>query len=332
MRKLYDHPWTQTIIAGLILFNFICNIVESELLHITRKPSSENSETTSQHRAQRSGEIPREEGREGENGELQLVFDRMDMAFTLIYLIELIINLYAHWWRAFISSPWNFFDLFIVLFSIFEVLYVDYGLGSTTPEGQSGLDVNMLRLVRIFRVVRIFNKLRSMRRIIDAMIYSLTPVLSAFLLSFLLVSIYAIVACNIFVEKYSHAKIYFGSFSLAFISLLGVATGDSWTEEVRAMSNDSGQIDVAVGLFFISYILGIGIIMVNVIVSVLIEGFMSSMRDDEEIARVAIEVANHHKIAGFLDPVLSTLANFTSAPHLNHELELIFALWYTRAS
>ena len=329
MRKVYDHPWTQTIIAGLILSNFVCNIVESELLHITRKPSSENSETTSQHRAQRSGGIPQEEERERENGELQLVFDRMDMAFTLMYLIDLIINLCAHWWRAFISSPWNWFDLFIVLFSIFEMLYVDYGLGSTD---QSGPDVNVLRLVRIFRVVRIFNKLTSMRRIIDAMFYSLTPVLSAFLLTFLLVSIYAIVACNIFVEKYPHAQVYFGSFSLAFISLLGVATGDSWTEEVRAMSNDGGEIDVAVGLFFISYILGIGIIMVNVIVSVLIEGFMSSMRNDEEIARVAIEVANHHKIAGFLDPVLSTLANFTSTPHLNHELELIFALWYTHVS
>jgi hypothetical protein len=135
-------------------------------------------------------------------------------------------------------------------------------------------------------------------------------------------------ACNLFVGTYPHAQEYFGSYTLALISLLGIATGDSWTAEVRAMTNGDEHVDAVVCLYFMSYILLIGIIMINVIVSVLIESFMSSMGNEEEASRVAWEVENHHKVAGALDPLLATLANFSSPAHLNHQMELIFALWY----
>ena len=324
VRTFYEHPWTQAIIGVLLFVNFVFNLVETELLHSAR-PRPPPDATTSQLGARRAAESRGEEGGDDAHGSLQEMFDKIDVAFTLIYLLELGFNLYGRWWRAFFSSPWNIFDLLIVTFSVFEMLWVDLGLG---PAGGSGPNVNLLRLLRVFRVLRIFNKLESMRKILDAMMHSFAPVLSAFLLSFVLVSIYAIVACNLFVGTYPHAQEYFGSYTLALISLLGIATGDSWTAEVRAMTNDDEHVDAVVCLYFMSYILLIGIIMINVIVSVLIESFMSSMGNEEEASRVAWEVENHHKVAGALDPLLATLANFSSPAHLNHQMELIFALWY----
>jgi hypothetical protein len=68
----------------------------------------------------------------------------------------------------------------------------------------------------------------------------------------------------------------------------------------------------------------------NVLVSVLMEGILSSIAREEEAARrsVVMEVEHHHKFAVPLDSLLATLAHFTFPQHLNHQLEVVFALWY----
>ena len=80
-------------------------------------------------------------------------------------------------------------------------------------------------------------------------------------------------------------------------------------------------------LYFVTFILFVGIILLNVILTVLIEGFMSSMKAEEEAFRVGTEVREHQKMAGALDPLLSTLANFRSPQHLESQLELLFSLF-----
>ena len=208
--------------------------------------------------------------------EQQHVFDAVDQVFTVIYVIELLWNMYGHWFWAFFSSAWCLFDLLIVFFSVFEVMYVNF----YHVKG-GGPGVNLLRLLRIFRVFRVVKKLRSMQRILGAITASMTPVLSALLLCFVLVSVYAILSVNLFSHSYPHASEFFGTYSVAFISLLGIATGDSWTFEVREMTQGE-NLDAPVAAFFISYIVMVGIILVNVVVSVLIESFMKSISGEQE--------------------------------------------------
>ena len=91
--------------------------------------------------------------------------------------------------------------------------------------GAAGMDVNLLRLMRVFRVLRIANKLQSMQKVLGALVASLKPVVSALLLLFIIAGLYAVVGCNLFATRYPNAEEDFGSFSRAFISLLGIATG-----------------------------------------------------------------------------------------------------------
>ena len=220
----------------------------------------------------------------------------------------------------------------IVSFSIFEVLYVDFYVKSqgSDPNGKN-LDLNLLRLLRIFRVVRVFNKLEDLHRILTAVKASVSPVLSAFLLFAVVLSIYAIVACNLFLnnpdpELQDRITLYYGSFSRAFVSLLGVATGfDSWTNEVRFLGG--GDLDASGLAFYISFIMIVTIVTVNVIVAVLLEGFISSIHAAEERKLVTRDQQRQNKQAGALDPLLATLANFNSSQHLLAQLELIFVLW-----
>jgi len=251
-RDAYEHPYTQSCITFVLLSNFIVNICETEAM--SQLPLPGGNETARRKGVAKGVERDAVAGNieggggslagEGLKHPLQQAFDTVDLVYTCIYLLEVLWNLYGHWFWDFFLNSWSCFDLVVVLLSVVEVVLIDL-----SPTEASGPDVNVLRLLRIFRVLRIIGKMRSMKRITDAIQCSITPVASAMLLSFVVLSIYSILGVNLFAHKYPHADEYFGSYSLAFIGLLGIATGDSWTFEVRAMKVDeSASLDWQVGL------------------------------------------------------------------------------------
>jgi voltage-gated sodium channel len=224
----------------------------------------------------------------------------------------------GHWFWRFFSNAWSLFDLIIVALSVIDAIYVMIG--------GSGNGLAVMRLLRIFRIVRIFNKLEDMKRILNANLKSFSPVLNAFLLFAVIVSIYAVMAVNLF-RDHPGADATFESFSLSFFTLLGIATGEEWTSFLRTLNNDDGSVSSVVAVFFVSFISLVGIVALNIIVAVLLEGFMSSMNQHDTSKRIVDEAREHHKCAGALDPLLATLANFTSPQHFKSQLDLIFCLW-----
>jgi hypothetical protein len=99
--------------------------------------------------------------------------DALNLAFNVLFLVELVLNLYAHWFLAFFSNPWSVMDLFVVLLSLLTL----------------GLPVSALRLIRAFRVIRLFGRLRALKKIISALTASIIPMLNAFLILFVVLSI-----------------------------------------------------------------------------------------------------------------------------------------------
>ena len=191
VQTIYDTDKTQMFTSLILLINFVFSISQTEL-------DLKESSTTA------------------------ALFDIIEMCFTGIYVVELLANIFGHWFRPFISSAWNWFDLIIVCLSIFDAAYV--------LSGGSGKGLNVLRLLRIFRIFRIFNKLDNMRRIMLAILGAMGPVLNAFLLFAVVISIYAVVGVNLFAKHGHHA---FSSFSLSFYTLLGIAAGEDWTMYAR---------------------------------------------------------------------------------------------------
>jgi hypothetical protein len=135
-----------------------------------------------------------------------------------------------------------------------------------------------------------------------------------------------------------------------------VATGDSWaTDVVRTLCDDPENTDSNVILFFVSYVIAVGIILFNIIVAVLLEGFLGAIQqqDREERERneyLAMQVdvtlrftrssilasCSHcykpdlsdgvQRDAGALDPLLATLVNFSSPQHLSSQIGVLFQL------
>ena len=45
------------------------------------------------------------------------VFNTLDLAFSIVFTVELAMNLFCHWWRPFWSDPWLVFDFCVVVVS-----------------------------------------------------------------------------------------------------------------------------------------------------------------------------------------------------------------------
>ena len=126
-KAVYDSHAMQCLSALLVLGNFVANVVQFEVLP--------------------------EEGSEAAQ-----TFAAIEMVFTIVFAMELSINMLANWFRAFWSDAWNLVDFAVVLISIAS-MFLDELPG-----------VSMLRLIRVFRVVRLFKRLESLRTIVEALV------------------------------------------------------------------------------------------------------------------------------------------------------------------
>lgn len=185
-------------------------------------------------------------------------FEILEIVFALIFAFELAVNMYGNWCRPFFISGWNWFDLIIVLISLFTL-----GLGSGIP------GINTLRLFRAFRVIRLFKRIPSLKRIVEGVIQSIPGVGNAFIVLTLIMAIWSILG----VEFYSAASPEnFGTFSKGMFSMFQCMTLDSWSGIARPLIKNGPMH----WFFFCSYVLIAGIIMVNVVVAVLLEKFIGA--------------------------------------------------------
>ena len=86
-------------------------------------------------------------------------------------------------------------------------------------------------------------------------------------------------------------------------------------------------LDWATAIYFVSFVFVGSIIAINIVVSVMFEGFLSTLEAKDCAERIEKEAEQHHRVAGPLDPVLASLANFSSPSHLKSQIELLFQLF-----
>ena len=115
---------------------------------------------------------------DGSFSSLGRMLDRLDVAFTCVFTVELLINAFAHWFTPFVSNQYNLIDCLVIGLSLVSL-------------GPLEIPVSILRVVRAFRVIRIFGRLSALKNIINALTASLIPVFNSFLLILVFMSICA---------------------------------------------------------------------------------------------------------------------------------------------
>jgi hypothetical protein len=102
-----------------------------------------------------------------------VLIEKFNLAFNVLFAVELAVNLYSNWLLRFLSNPWSLVDLTVVLLSLLTL----------------GMPIAVLRLIRAFRVIRIFGRLGVLKKIISALTTSIYPLANAFIVLFVILSI-----------------------------------------------------------------------------------------------------------------------------------------------
>lgn len=207
------------------------------------------------------------------------IFSVLERIFGFIFLIELIINMYAHWFFRFWKDLWNWFDLLIVIVSLISISVGDLPA------------VNVLRLFRAFRVFRLFKRVPTLKSVINGVFASLPGIANAFVVMSILMGIWAIIGVELYADIKDEE---FGTFAKAIFTLWQVMSMDSWASGIaRGIIFKHTEIDNVVHVemvhpeampYFVTYLLAVGIIMMNVVVAILLEFYMEAAAEvaDEE--------------------------------------------------
>jgi len=158
VRHFYNRTSVQIVVSLVILLNFFVAVLQREI-----DPYPPDYQT---HR---------------------VAWETLDDVFTSFFILELCINWYGSFFIPFFRDRWNFLDLTIVVLGLFSLARV---------EAVSKL--SFVRVIRTFRVVRLFKRLKSLNSIITAVGKSIPGVASAFLIMLIVMSVYAIIAVDLY--------------------------------------------------------------------------------------------------------------------------------------
>lgn len=236
VHRLYTAKFIQNMVVCVIVLNYLVSVIQVEILP--------------------------ERGSTGDT-----VFQAFEWIFNIIFLIELILNMYAFFLRPFWSNSWNIFDFFIVAVSWVSMLADFPGIA-------------VLRLFRAFRVFRLFKRIPSLRMIITGVLKSLPGMVNAIAVLLLVMGVWSIMGVHFFGETFPDE---FGNFTKGMLTCMQMMTYDSW------VSGITRPICLHYGtpwppIFFVSYAFISAIIMANVLIAILVDKYCEAVHEmnDEE--------------------------------------------------
>mmetsp|Transcript_52361 Transcript_52361/g.109235 ORF Transcript_52361/g.109235 Transcript_52361/m.109235 type:complete len:514 (-) Transcript_52361:54-1595(-) len=246
---------------------------------------------------------------DGSKNGVGLFLQDLDSAFTAIFTVELLINMFAHWFMPFFSDMWCMFDLFIVSMSLISLGPVD-------------LPASILRCLRAFRVLRLFARIKAVRQIISALSQSIVPVMNSFLIMGICTCIYSIMGVSFFRET---APDDFATFDRSFYAMFRVIAGETWVDSLRKTTEDGG-LSMPDVCFVFSFIVIINWILLQVSVAVLLDKFITATADMEAEERgKEVDELKRKEPSNTLDPLLQALTrDYIDEDDLSNRLKTLF--------
>jgi len=249
---------------------------------------------------------------------------------------------------------WNVFDFIIVVFSIVGIIVED------VLQKDMILSPGLLRVVRVFRLgrlLRFFEGAKGVRRLLFALVKSLPGLVNIAMLLCLIIFIYAIIGMSSFgyVKKTNGITdvVNFETFGNSMLLLFRVGTAAGWNTILDPLmvtppdcdpDLDNGGLNGNCGnrflavFFFVSYIVIIFLIIINMYIAVILENFNEAQQQEEigvsdddletfiqvweEYDPKATHYISLHQLSDFLDALEPPLQIPKPNRHLFGELEV----------
>ncbi|MCC6807307.1 MAG: ion transporter [Deltaproteobacteria bacterium] len=185
----------------------------------------------------------------------------VDKIILALFTVEIALRMYVTGsFKRYLQDPWNVFDFVIV-----SACYI--------PAAGTYLAVG--RLLRVLRVLRLMTIFPSLRRLVEALLRSIPSMIHILGLLLLVMYIYAVIGTFLFREAMPEQ---YGTLHESLLCLFRVATMDGGLDIMfEGMKTHSWS-----WIYFISYIVLVAFIVVNLFVGVIVDSMSSARRDEEQ--------------------------------------------------
>ncbi|XP_055966549.1 voltage-dependent L-type calcium channel subunit alpha-1S [Sorex fumeus] len=246
--------------------------------------------------------------------EMNYISDILNVAFTIIFTLEMVLKLIAFKARGYFGDPWNVFDFLIVIGSIIDVILSEIdtflassgglyclggGCGNVDPDESARISSAFFRLFRVMRLIKLLSRAEGVRTLLWTFIKSFQALPYVALLIFMLFFIYAVIGMQMFGKialedgTQINRNNNFQTFPQAVLLLFRCATGEAW-QEILLACTDGKRCDpeskFAPGeeytcgtnfayYYFISFYMLCAFLIINLFVAVIMDNFDYLTRD-----------------------------------------------------
>eukprot|EP00930_Biecheleria_cincta_P004665 TRINITY_DN105589_c0_g1_i1.p1 TRINITY_DN105589_c0_g1~~TRINITY_DN105589_c0_g1_i1.p1 ORF type:complete len:489 (+),score=96.85 TRINITY_DN105589_c0_g1_i1:125-1591(+) len=233
---------------------------------------------------------------DAEKGPDTSAWDAIEIIFSLIFLLELVLRLVATTpILAFFMDGWNLLDMVIVTISIVDnliVLAVKGGAGDLNK-------LTTLRLLRLARVVRVFRLLRvvdGLWRLVRSILNAVWTLVWTWVLLGLVIYIFSIMATRLIGQSNKgrgnpSIQEYFGTVGRSMLTLFQITTTERWADIARLVVNQEPWFR----LFFILYLHVTTFSLLNVMMAVIVENIVDDVGGPK--AKLSRKRLNEQKVA-----------------------------------
>ncbi|MCJ8744174.1 hypothetical protein PDJAM_G00115640 [Pangasius djambal] len=250
----------------------------------------------------------------GQSKEFNYVMDILNMVFTAVFTVEMVLKLIAFKPKHYFTDAWNTFDALIVVGSVVDIAITEANPAegeelppteapqvdeSGNAEESSRISITFFRLFRVMRLVKLLNRGEGIRTLLWTFIKSFQALPYVALLIAMMFFIYAVIGMQIFgkIAMVEGTQINrnnnFQTFLQAVLLLFRCATGEAWQEIMLACL--SGKLcdpesdynpgeEMTCGssfaiVYFITFYMLCAFLIINLFVAVIMDNFDYLTRD-----------------------------------------------------
>ncbi|XP_028822833.1 calcium channel, voltage-dependent, L type, alpha 1D subunit, a isoform X3 [Denticeps clupeoides] len=231
----------------------------------------------------------------GQSQLFNYVMDILNMGFTAVFTVEMVLKLIAFKPRHYFTDAWNTFDALIVVGSVVDIAITEVN----NTEDSARISITFFRLFRVMRLVKLLSRGEGIRTLLWTFIKSFQALPYVALLIAMLFFIYAVIGMQIFGKiamvdgTHINRNNNFQTFPQAVLLLFRCATGEAWQEIMLACmpgklcdpeSDYNPGEEMTCGssfaiIYFITFYMLCAFLIINLFVAVIMDNFDYLTRD-----------------------------------------------------
>uniref|UniRef100_A0A8C4F239 Voltage-dependent L-type calcium channel subunit alpha n=1 Tax=Dicentrarchus labrax TaxID=13489 RepID=A0A8C4F239_DICLA len=236
----------------------------------------------------------------GQSALFNYVMDILNMVFTAVFTVEMVLKLIAFKPRHYFADAWNTFDALIVVGSVVDIAITEVNVLCVHYIHYSArISITFFRLFRVMRLVKLLSRGEGIRTLLWTFIKSFQALPYVALLIAMLFFIYAVIGMQVFGKiamvdgTHINRNNNFQTFPQAVLLLFRCATGEAWQEIMLACMpgklcdpesdyNPGEEMTCGSGfaiIYFITFYMLCAFLIINLFVAVIMDNFDYLTRD-----------------------------------------------------